>query len=105
MRCERKPLQGRIALAEREPEFAPVRVVTLYTRPGCHLCDEARAAILAMRAEAAPFEVREVDIDEDDALHARYLERIPVVEVDGEIVSELVLEPDRVLASLDTVRP
>jgi hypothetical protein len=81
-----------------------VRVVTLYTRPGCHLCDEAREAILAMRAELGPFELREVDIDSDDSLHARYLERIPVVEVDGAVVSELGLEPDRLRASLDTVR-
>jgi Glutaredoxin-like domain (DUF836) len=82
-----------------------VRVVTIYVRPGCHLCEEARKEILAMRAELPPFELREVDIDGDDALHARYLERIPVVEVDGEVISELALEPRRLLLSLDTVRP
>jgi hypothetical protein len=81
-----------------------VTVVTLYTRPGCHLCDEAKGAILALRADLGPFELREVDIDSDDTLHARYLERIPVVEVDGAVVSELALEPDRLRASLDTVR-
>jgi len=57
-----------------------------------------------MRSKAPPFEVREIDIEGDEALHTRYLERIPVVEVDGEIVYELVLEPNRLLASLDTVR-
>jgi hypothetical protein len=82
-----------------------MRVVALYTRPGCHLCDEAREAILALRGELAPFELREVDIDSDDGLHARYLERIPVVEVDGEVVCELALEPSRLRLSLDTVRP
>jgi glutaredoxin len=81
-----------------------VNVVTLYTRPGCHLCEEARDAILALRCGSRHFDLREVNIDEDDVLHAAYLERIPVVEVDGEIVSELTLDPDRVLASLDTVR-
>jgi glutaredoxin len=81
-----------------------VRVVRLYTRPGCHLCEEAREAILALRSELGSFELEEVDIDSDDALHARFLERIPVVEVGGAMVSELVFEPDRLRASLDTVR-
>ena len=57
--------------------------VTLYSRPGCHLCDDARAALERLRAEV-PFEIREIDIESDDALHARYLERIPVVALDGE---------------------
>jgi glutaredoxin len=65
-------------------------VVTLYTRPGCHLCDEARDAILSL---GGGFELREVDIDGDDELHARLLERIPVVEVDGRVVAELQVEP------------
>ena len=79
-------------------------VITLYTRPGCHLCDEAREAILALREELAPFELSEVNIEQDDGLLARYLERIPVVAVDGEVVSELDLKLDRLRASLDTVR-
>ena len=79
-------------------------VITLYTRPGCHLCDEARQAILALREELPPFELSEVNIEQDDGLLARYLERIPVVAVDGEVVSELELKLDRLRASLDTVR-
>jgi glutaredoxin len=67
-------------------------VVVLYTRPGCHLCDEARDAILALRESSGEFELREIDIDGDDELHARFLERIPVVQVDGEIVAELEVE-------------
>ena len=47
-----------------------MRVVRLYTRPGCHLCEEAREAILALRSELGSFELEEVDIDSDDALHA-----------------------------------
>ena len=82
-----------------------MKVVILYSRPGCHLCDVARAVIAALQGELPPFELREVNIDEDDELHARYLERIPVVEVDGEVVSELVLDRDRLLLRLDTVRP
>jgi hypothetical protein len=79
-------------------------VITLYTRPGCHLCDEAREAILALRDELPPFELSEVNIEQDDGLLARYLERIPVVAVDGEVVSELELKLDPLHASLDTVR-
>ena len=61
--------------------------VTLYGRPGCHLCDEAREALLRVR-EDAPFELREVDIEGDDELFKRYLERIPVVCLDGDELFE-----------------
>ncbi|HSF01639.1 MAG TPA: glutaredoxin family protein [Solirubrobacterales bacterium] len=80
-----------------------MRAVTLYTRPGCHLCDQAREAILGLRGVVPPFELDEVNIDEDDGLLARYLERIPVVLVDGEVVCELELELDSLRAVLDTV--
>jgi hypothetical protein len=80
-----------------------VTAVTLYTRPGCHLCDEARQAILGLRDELPPFELREVNIDQDEGLLASYLERIPVVAVDGEVVAELELKLDVLRAKLDTV--
>jgi glutaredoxin len=69
-----------------------VTAVTLYTRPGCHLCDVAREVIRSLQRSDGGFELREIDIDGDDELHARVLERIPVVEVDGEVVAELHLE-------------
>jgi hypothetical protein len=77
-----------------------MRAITLYTRPGCHLCDEAREGILALREELGPFELSEVNVERDDALLTRYLERIPVVTVDGEVVSELELELDSMRAAL-----
>jgi hypothetical protein len=79
-------------------------VVTLYTRPGCHLCDEARDAIVALRKEVPPFELTEVNIEHDDGLLTRYLERIPVVAVDGNTVSELQIDLDALRRLLDTVR-
>jgi glutaredoxin len=79
-------------------EAASARVVTLYGRPGCHLCDVAREQLEAIRAGGIAFELVERNIDEDDELLARYLELIPVIELDGRIVSELV--PD--LPSLRT---
>jgi glutaredoxin len=70
--------------------------LTLYSRPGCHLCDDARAALERVRTRAT-FSVREVDITTDDDLHRRYLERIPVVSLNGEelfdfFVDEAALE-------------
>jgi glutaredoxin len=79
-------------------------LVTLYSRPGCHLCEQARKEMLAMRDEALGFELQEVDIDSDDDLLTRYLERIPVVAVEGETVSELVFDAGALRARLDTVR-
>ena len=58
-------------------------VVTLYGRPGCHLCDDARDVLERLRAEH-PFTLHEIDIESDDDLLRRYLERIPVVSLDGE---------------------
>jgi glutaredoxin len=60
-----------------------VSVVTLYGRPGCHLCDDAREALERVRSHH-PFTLREVDIEADDDLLRRYLERIPVVALNGE---------------------
>jgi glutathione S-transferase len=56
--------------------------VTLYGRPDCHLCDDARAALERVRA-IHPFRLDEVNIETDDALLKRHLERIPVVALDG----------------------
>ena len=80
-------------------------VVTLYRRPGCHLCDEARELILASAAAGAPIELRELDIESDERLLLSYLERIPVIAIDGEIVSELVPDADVRRRALHTVEP
>jgi glutaredoxin len=77
--------------------------VLVYSRPGCHLCEEALDAIVAMHDDGYRFELREVDIESDELLLRRFLERIPVVEVDGELVSELVLDAAALRARLDTV--
>ena len=53
--------------------------LVLYSRPGCHLCDDARVVLERI---GEPFE--EVDIESDDELLKRYLERIPVVALDGQ---------------------
>ena len=77
--------------------------VVLYARPDCHLCDEARAGLERLRADGLDFELMEVDIETDDELHGRFLERIPVVELEGEIVSELFLDANGLRARLGTL--
>lgn len=61
----------------------PVAEVLMYAREGCHLCDEAREAILRLRDELG-FAYREVDIEGHPELERAHGLRIPVVLVDGE---------------------
>jgi glutaredoxin len=74
------------------------RRLVLYGRAGCHLCDDARAVLEHV---GEPFD--EIDIDTDDALHAAYLERIPVVAVDGEELFEFYVDEDALRERLDRV--
>jgi glutaredoxin len=62
--------------------------VTLYGKPGCCLCDEARQVVAGVRA-SVPFELEEVDVSLDASLNRRYGERIPVLAVDGEEAFDL----------------
>ena len=59
----------------------PVPVV-LYTRAGCHLCEEMKAEVARART-AVPYELREVDVDSDPALAQLHGLSIPVLEIDG----------------------
>jgi hypothetical protein len=56
--------------------------VVLYSRPGCHLCEDAHAVIEAVRAET-PFDLEVRDISGDLALLTAYRHDIPVVTIDG----------------------
>ena len=82
-----------------------MRSVVLYGRPGCCLCDDAREILEQVRARV-PFALHEQNIEADAALHRAYLERIPVVTVDGVETFELFVsapELERVLT--DTQPP
>ncbi|HVF76740.1 MAG TPA: glutaredoxin family protein [Solirubrobacteraceae bacterium] len=72
--------------------------IIMYGKPECHLCDDARAVL---ERAGAPFE--EIDITTDDALHAAYLERIPVVTVDGEKRFEYFVDEAALRALLSKV--
>jgi hypothetical protein len=72
-----------------------MRDVVLFTRPGCCLCDQAREVLLAVqRRRPSTFTLHERDIESDRRLHLAYLERIPVVTIDGEEAFELFLDQD-----------
>jgi len=65
--------------------------VTLYTREGCHLCDDARGILIRAQARHL-FELVELDIESDERLMGGYLERIPVVAIDGVEAFELFVD-------------
>ena len=77
-----------------------MRRLVLYARNGCHLCDEAREAVLPLVRVAGDVVLEEVDIDSDDRLLARFLERIPVLELDGRIIGELEPDPEALRTAL-----
>jgi glutaredoxin len=79
-------------------------LVTLYGKPGCHLCDDAREAIERVRADAG-FELQEVDITLDPVLANRLGERIPVVEIDGAEAFEYFVDAGELRRRVGMVRP
>ncbi|MBA3370302.1 MAG: glutaredoxin family protein [Thermoleophilaceae bacterium] len=79
-----------------------MRSVTLYGKPGCHLCEEGRAVLAAARARR-DFALEEVDVSLEPRLARRYGERVPVVAIDGEDALELRFEAEEVIRALDRV--
>jgi glutaredoxin len=79
-----------------------VRSVTLYGKPGCCLCDDARKVVLEVR-ESRPFALEEVDVTLDPGLERQYGERIPVVAVDGKELFEYHVDPDALAESVSRV--
>ncbi|MDP9442887.1 MAG: glutaredoxin family protein [Actinomycetota bacterium] len=73
--------------------------MTLYSKPRCHLCDDARAVVTAVCEELA-VRWEEIDITTDARLTARYGEQIPVTVVDGSQHDFWWVDPDRLRAAL-----
>lgn len=73
--------------------------VTFYTRPGCHLCDDARAVVEAVCAETGET-YEEVSIAGDPELEARFGNEIPVTFVDGRQHDFWRVSPDRLRRAL-----
>jgi glutaredoxin len=68
-------------------------LVTHYTKPDCHLCEQALAALEEVRAELH-FELEVRDITLEEAVHRAYFERIPVVSVNGEELFEYFVDAE-----------
>jgi glutaredoxin len=79
-----------------------VSTVVLYGREGCCLCDDAREVITRVRSRR-PFAFQERDIDRDEELLRVYLERIPVVTIDGVEAFELFVDESELERRLDMV--
>jgi glutaredoxin len=78
--------------------------VTLYTRQGCHLCDDARQ-VLAEARRRSPFDYREVDIDADGETRRQYNDEVPVIAIDGVKAFKYRVELKDLLRRLASRRP
>lgn len=79
--------------------MAAVSEVVLYGQPGCHLCEEAEAALDELRRSHA-FGLVKIDIHSDPEIARRYLFEIPVIEVDGARVTSAPIDIRAVAAAL-----
>ena len=77
-----------------------VIVLTIYSRPGCHLCDEMKAVVLRA-ARSVPLTVEEIDISLDAELDERYGSEIPVLMVDGKKAAKYRVTEEELARILD----
>ena len=76
--------------------------LTVYSKPGCHLCEEAIRVLTDLQAQT-PFTLEEINIQDDPALFAEYGEQIPVVLLNGERLFEYTVDEDRLRQKLREV--
>lgn len=74
-------------------------VVEIYSKPDCHLCEEAKAALVKMQRRYG-FQLREVNIADDPALLAEYGTRIPLIWVDGHLVCKYFVDEAAIIKRL-----
>jgi glutaredoxin len=80
-----------------------VPVITVYSKPDCHLCEEAVAVLRRLQGELT-FKIDELDITQDEQLHRAYFERIPVIALDGEELSDYFVQEPLVRERLESRR-
>jgi glutaredoxin len=93
----RRTEEGRLALA------AP-RDVTMYMREGCHLCEEAKAAMAPVLA-ALGARLQEVDIDDDPVLRTRYTNDVPVIFIGPHFFAQHRIDAARLRRHLENAKP
>jgi glutaredoxin len=82
---------------------AGVAEVTVYSKPDCHLCEEAMVTLRRLQLELG-FALRELDVTTQDVLHRAYFERIPVVAIDGEELCDHFVDEALVRERLESGR-
>jgi len=81
-----------------------VIALTLYSRPGCHLCDEMKAVVRSV-ARTIPLSLQEIDISTDAALDAQYGLEIPVLLVEGKKAAKYRIAEDALVRILTSRVP
>ena len=94
-------LAGSVAPPRRAAPAPDAMRLTLYTRPGCHLCEEMKAVVRRVQGQVA-CELAEVDISLDEALLRRYRHHIPVLLADGVEVARTRIGVAELLATLES---
>ena len=79
----------------------PSATLTLIGKPGCHLCDDARAVVTEVLADFASVTLEELSILDDAALHEQYVEEIPVLLLNGRVHTIWRVDADRLRRSLE----
>ena len=90
-------------LPEGAESLTPQNLVTVFTRKGCHLCEEAIQTLERLQKELH-FDIEKRFIEGDPVLEERYGEQIPVIQIDGEHHDFYRVDPDRFRSSLDRHR-
>ena len=75
--------------------------LTLIGRDGCHLCEDARAVVVDVLTEFPSATLREISIDDDDALREEYWEQIPVLLINDKVHNFWRIDPDRLRTKLE----
>ena len=77
--------------------------ITIYSRTGCHLCDDAQKILESMQKELN-FDIEVIDIDESAELIKLYSDQVPVIHIDGLHHDFYKVDPDRFRSSLEKHR-